>query len=191
MSNKDFKKPETFVKDLTGIEKVRSEYAQALDSFLYEWAESMLPFYEEFKRRDANVFECLNISTFGKDHAECYERDSIHYRFSETPLWGRTLSLDGKSGYMELSCLYCFWNKYPQYHPSKIENIGEELFFNWYFHRYIGKTPKYFIVTDRLRDYFRYLTQDEDIVFDVGWNSFIYYDSGIKRIIDNNPSMYY
>lgn len=187
----NFKKPQTFVKDLPGIEKLKTEYVDALDSFLFEWPMSILPCYRELKHWHADVFECLNVSTFGMDSAERYECDGIHYRFRETPLWGRTLSLDSGAGYTELSYMYCFWNKHPQYHPSNIEYISEDIFFNWYFHRYFNKSAKYFLVTDRLRDYFRYLTMDDDIVFDVGWNSFIYYDSRIRRIIDSHPSIYY
>lgn len=191
MNNITISKPNTFVKDLPGIEKVRPEYADALDSFLFEWTESMLPFYAEYKRREADVFECLNVSTCGKDWAECYEQNGIHYRFSITPLWGRTLSLDGGAGYIELNWSSCFWKKHPEFDGSKQENYIDDYFFNWYFHRYYKKNPKYLVVTDRIRDYFRYLTGNSDVVFDVGWKSFIYTDPKIRTIINNNPSLYY
>ena len=183
--------PKTFVKDLPGIEKIRPEYVDAFDSFLYEWTESMLPYYEEFKRKVADVFECLSATTFGEDWAECYEYKGQNYRFNDTPLWGRTLSLNGKFKNPELNWRNCFWNKYPEYDGSKIENFREDNFFNWYFHRYSKKDPKYNVVTDRLRDYFRYLTGDSDIVFDVGWHSFIYRNPRIRSIIDHYPCWYY
>lgn len=191
MTNLTKTKPNTFVKDLPNINSIRSEYVDALDSFLYEWAESMLPYYEEFKRQEADVFLCENATTCGKDWAECYVQNDIYYRLDETPLWGKTLSLDGGAGYTELNWRSCFWNKHPEYDGSKIENFHEEIFFNWYFHRYSKKDSKYNVVTDRLRDYFRNLTGDSKVIFDVGWKSFIYSDPKKRSIIDYHPCWYY
>lgn len=190
-TNISFNKPMTFVKDLPKIEEIDPIYVDAFDNFLYEWAESMLPYYAEFNRRDADVFDCENVSTFGKDWAECYEKDNINYRFSNTPLWGKTLSLNGAAGYIELNWKYCFQNKHPEFRASAMDYYNEHFFFNWYFHRYYKKEARYNIITDRLRDYFRYLTGDSEIIFDVGWKSFIYRDPKIRRIIYNCPSFYY
>ncbi len=77
--------PMTFIKDIPGIEKLRPDYVEALDSFLFEWPTWMLPFYEEFKRMNADIFECLNVSTCGIDWAQCYENNGYHYRFDITP----------------------------------------------------------------------------------------------------------
>lgn len=181
----------TFVKDLPCKDKIRPEYLTALDSFLSEWIASMLPYYEEFKRREADVFEGVNVTTCGKDWAECYEKDGIHFRYDETPLWGKTLSLDGGAGYTELTWRSCFWKRYPEFDGSKVENFMEDIYLNWYFQRHYDKEAKYFIVVDRIRDYFRELTGDPDIVFDVGWKSFIYKDSRIRNIIYRSPALYY
>lgn len=181
----------TFIKDLPRINTINPKYVDALDSFLFKWTESMLPYYEELKRREADVFLCENVSTFGKDWAECYDRNGIHYRFDKTPLWRSSLSLDGGAGYTEMNWRTCFWNEYPEFHGSKLENIHEVDFFEWYFHRYHKKNPKYNVVTDRLKEYFRQLTGDSAIVFDVGWKSFIYSDPRIKSIIDYSPALFY
>ncbi len=81
--------------------------------------------------------------------------------------------MDGGAAYIELNWRNCFWNMFPQYHGAMTENASEEMFFNWYFQRYHKKESKYHTVTDRLRDYFKHLTGDEDVVFDVGWESYI------------------
>lgn len=177
---------DTFVKDLPCKDDVRADYLEAMDSFLYEWTASMIPYYEEFKRREADVFECENVTTFGEDWAECYERDGIHFRYSESPLWGWILSLNGGAGHKELNWRRCFWKKFPEFDGSKIENYSDERSLSWYFQRYRKKNPQYYIVTDRIREHFRDITGDSDIVLDVGWVSYIYKNPRIRRIIDRH-----
>ena len=50
-------------------------------------------------------------------------------------------------------------------------------------HRYYKKEPQYNIVLERLAEYFKYLTNDPEAMFDAGWNSYIY--RGPKRLIDD------
>lgn len=197
MKQYQIEKPATLIKDLPFIKGLRPEFVEALETSLHEWVEHLIPFYEEFKRSGADVFKCYHTSSFGNSPDEGYVRDGVFYRFSQSPLWGKALSLDGeavhdgKCGYDELNWRGRFWNRYPEFHGSKPENTKDNMAFSWYMHRYHKKDSKYNILQDRLRDYFRYLTQDPDIFFDAGWNSFIYYDSRIRDTLERNPSTYY
>ena len=103
MAEKFFIKPETFIKDLPGIENVRQEFVEALDRHFYEWVELHLPFYHEMKRKGADVFECANIGKMGEDSAERYEHDGHFYWFKYTPLYKNILALDGHNHYEELN----------------------------------------------------------------------------------------
>lgn len=191
MTKTNLTKSMTFIQDLPGIEKVNPLFMVALEESLFKWTESMLPYYHEMKERNADVFICENVTAFGNDWGECYEKDGIHYRFDNTPLWGKTLSLNSQGGYRELNWRGCFWNEFPEFHGVNMNHFEDNHFFHWYFYRYHKKDSKYNIVTDRLRDYFKQLTGDSDIVFDVGWKSFIYSSPRIKNIIDYSPSLYY
>ena len=152
-----------------------------------------VPFYEEMKRKNADVFECQNCSTFGKDWAECYEKDGHHYRYSENTCFKKCLSLDGSSRYEELNWRSLFRDKFTEYHGSIIENwlTKDTHFLHWYMHRYYKKEPKYNTVQDRMKEYFRYLTQDPEIIFDAGWHTFIYYNPKIRDILDWNCASWY
>lgn len=189
----NFIKPETFIKTLPGIQNLDSQFVDDLDNHFFNYVEMHLPFYKEMKRREADVFECQNCTTLGKDWAECYEKNGHHYRFDEKTCFGKCLSLDGGAGYEDLQWRSLFWNKYPQYHGSISENwkTKDTHFFHWYLHRYYKKEPKYNVVQDLMKEYFRYLTQDSEIIFDAGWHTFIYYNLRVRRMIDSNPSQWY
>lgn len=82
---------------------------------------------------------------------------------------GETLA-DGFNHHEDLNWRSLFWDKYPQNHGVKLENQikGNNDFFYWYMHRYYKKEAKYNIVQDRVKEYFRYLTKDPEIIFDLG-----------------------
>lgn len=183
----------TFIKDLPGIERLDPEFVECLDGHYFEWLKLHLPFYYELKRKGADVFQCQNCTTMGKDWAECYEREGHHYRYSENTCFGNCLSLDGGAGYEELNWRSTFWTKYPQYHGSKLDNLikGDNDFLHWYMHRYHKKDPKYNIVQDRMVQYFRELTGDNEVIFDAGWKTFIYWDKNVRALLDWHPSIYY
>lgn len=105
----------------------------------------------------------------------------------------KCLSLNDGAGYEELNWRSLFWNKYPEYHVSIIENwkTKDTHFFHWYMERYHKKDPKYNVVQDRMKDYFREITGDESVIFDVGWHTFIYFNPDIKYILGFFPSIYY
>lgn len=189
-----FVKPNTYIKDLPVIQNIDPQFVDNLDNHFFNYVEMHLPFYQEMKRRGADVFKCQNISKMGEDGAERYEYDGHNYWFMETPLWGITLALDGHNHYEDLQWKSIFWDKYPQYDESIWDNNWKDKnthFFHWYMQRYYKKDPKYNVVQDRMKEYFRYLTQDPEIVFDVGWDTFIYWDTNIKAILDWHPSIYY
>ena len=183
----------TFIKDLPGIEKLDPEFVNRHDKHFFAYVEMHLSFYEEMKRKGADVFECQNCTTMGKDWAECYEREGHFYHFDEKTCFGKCLSLDGGAGYEDLNWRSLFWDKYPEYHGSKLENQikSNNDFFHWYMHRYHKKDPKFNIVQDRMKVYFRELSGDGKVIFDVGWHSFIYTDPNIRCIIYWNPSHWY
>ena len=183
MIESNFIKPVTFIKELPGIEKVRPEFVEALDRHFFEWVEMHLPFYEEMKRREADVFECTNIGKMGEDGAERYEQGGHHYWFNYTPLYKRTLALDGFNHYEELNWRSTFWLKHPEFHGSIWENMTDNWFFSCYMTKYYKKEDRFRIIQNRMKDYFRYLTNDPDILFSAGGNTFIGYD---ERLLPHN-----
>lgn len=160
----------TFIKDLPGIEQLDPVFVEALDNHFFDYVEMHVPYFEEMKRKGADVFECQNCTTMGKDWAECYEKDGHFYRFDEKTCFGKCLSLDGGAGYEDLNWRSLFWTKFSQYHGAKLENLikGDNDFFHWYMHRYYKKEPKYNIVQDRMKQYFREFTGDDKVIFDAG-----------------------
>lgn len=182
----------TFIKDLPKIEKVRPECAEKYESHLFEWPKSLFPYHNELIRCKGDIFICVNTEKMGEDRAERYEYGAHHYWFKNTPMWGQTLTLDGSAGYTEMDFQMTFWQKHPEFHTSETANISDFFFFNWYFHRYRKKEDKYKIVQNRLIDYFRELTRDQNVILDLGRTStFIYFDPKIKNIIEWLPSIYY
>ena len=182
----------TFIKDLPGIEKVRPECAEKYESHLFEWPKSLIPYYTEWVRRKGDIFILKIREKMGEDGTERYEYECHHYCFKITPMWGRTLTLDGSAGYTEMDFHMTFWQKHAEFHTSESANISDYFFFNWHFHRYRKKEEKYKIVQIRLIDYFRELTRDQNVILDVGRTStFIYFDPKIKNTIESLPSIYY
>ena len=183
----------TFIKDLPGIEKLDPVFVNALDKHFFEYLEMHIPFYEEMKRKGADVFECQNCSTCGKDWAECYEKDGHYYRYSEDSCLKKCLSLNGGAGYEELNWRSLFWDKYPEYHGANLENqiSRNNDFFHWYMQRYDKKDPKYKVIQERMKEYFSEITGDESVIFDAGWHTFIYFNPDIKYILGFFPSIYY
>lgn len=179
MNNYNFIRPDTFIKDLPGIEKVRPEIVDALEAHFYYWPTIFLPFHEEMGRKNADVFECANIGKMGEDGAERYENNGHYYWFKTTPRYKRTLALDGNNHYEELNWRMTFWQAHPEFHGTIVENMMDNWFFSWYMTKYSKKDEKYSIIQDRLKEYFRFLTKDPKIIFDVGWNTFISYDENL------------
>lgn len=93
----------TFIKDLPSIEKLDSVFVEALDNHFFDYVRMHVSYYEEMKRKGAEVFECQNRTTMGKDWAECYEIEGHLYRFDEKTCFGKCLSLDGGACYEDLN----------------------------------------------------------------------------------------
>lgn len=190
------RKINTFIKDLDGVEKVTPEYVEALDDFMFEWVESALPYYHEFKRRGADVFCFENVGTFGNEDAEFYELDGIHYRYKNSDMFGKTLSLnagviDKENFYTPLNLRECFFRKYPEYHPSTF-NYGKDWhFFSLHFLRYYKKNEKYKIVEERVKEQFRLVADDPEIILDLGFTSYLYSNPIKRATLDRMPCFYY
>lgn len=191
MEKYNFIKPNTFIKDLPQINELNPQHTEDFEKFLYDWVERWVPVYEEMKRKNADVFEFKNHTSKWIDRGEVYENNGLQFIFDpECPLWGRLLSFSYDTG---LNCNWrnCFWNEYPQYHGSNWKNWRENYFYTWYFLRYYKKDAKYNLVQDRVKEYFRFLTKDPEIIFDLGWTTYIYWNPDKRWNLDRFPCWYY
>ncbi len=168
----------TFIKDLPEASKMTTWFANALEAFLPEWLESLVPYYLEAKNRDCDLFHLVNYKPMGAP-CELYEKDGIGYYLSN-----RTLAFNSDHHYVKCGWEECFRVAHPDYDKTSSENsCNSSATYNIMF-RYFNRKPPYDILTTRCSDYFKTVTNDPEVCFSLSNTSYICMSEKWKDYVD-------
>lgn len=172
----------TFIKGSEAASKLSPEFMNAFDDVMPKWLDLCVPAYEACKKRGVSFFEISNyIDDWSK--TEKFTENGFSYILWDMDGVIRRMSFDGRGKWGAwnwndiLSCEYP--NLYDNYTPKYVRTATEltdHMYYSWYIWRYMNGKEPYNYVANQVRDYFRMLTGDPDVLFSLGRTSYIALD---------------
>ncbi|MDE7436888.1 MAG: hypothetical protein K2M93_00235 [Muribaculaceae bacterium] len=180
----------TFIKNSEAAKDLSPEWMDAFDDIMPKWLELCVPAYNACKKRGVSFFE---VSNYIDDwsNPEKFDEDGFSYILWRKPNCITKISFDGhgKWGAWDWKTLMrCEYpNLYDNYTPeymrtaTKLSDFGV---YNCYFWRYMNRREPYNYVALKVRDYFRILTNDTEVLFSLGRKSYIAFDEAGRKYGD-------
>lgn len=177
----------TFIKDLPWASKLSVRFRDALEEFLPEWIESLLPYYREGKERGVDMFWLCNyIPTNTPTEETLYEHHGISYyqhHWPSSPV--RILGFNSKSSYRPCNWMECLIKeKLPDYNTASREDMDNHWHYNYSMNRLYNTKPEYSQVAERCNQYFHEITGDTTAGFSLSRGSGIYYNDKARWYIN-------
>jgi len=176
----------TFIKGSEAENKLSPEWMEAFDNIMPKWLELHVPAYNACKKRGISFFEIANYIDFRKD-IERFDEDGFSYiLWKDTrpiPVMAFDSEGNGFGTYEWEDMIRCeyphLYDKYtPDYVKTSVE-MGDFRHYHWYFTRVFNQQEPYDFIANKVRDYFRMLTDDPDVLFSLGtWSYIALNDSG-------------
>lgn len=174
-----------FIKDLEWADKLTPTFRDNLEDFLPRWLESLIPYYKEGKEKGVDIFHVVNFGPNGcEKDGDMYEHNGIAYYYHKYPGQPSELGFNSKVEYRPCNWLECFCKEYG-YNTASSENLDNSRWYDCYMWRLYNTKPDYSIVADRADTYFKEITGDPNVCFSLSSTSLIYYDSTLKRFVDD------
>lgn len=172
----------TFVKGSKAAETLSPEWMDAFDDIMPKWLELCVPAYNVCKKKGVPFFEISNyIDDWSKP--EKFEEDGFSFILWRNSDCIPKMSFDGRGKWGAwdwhtlLRCEYphLYDNYTPEYKRTATK-MTDFSAYNWYFWRYMNGREPYNYIAIRVRDYFRMLTNDPEVLFSLGHTSYIAFD---------------
>lgn len=180
----------TFIRGCAAAKKLSPEWMKAFDKIMPMWLERYLQAYTVCKERGVSFFEIANVIDEWSEN-EKFEKDGFSYISWNRPNDIKTMAFDGHrgNGHVDWRSMMDFEypNLYDNYDPDykrtgvRLSDFGT---YHWYFWRYMNTKSPYDYVANRVREYFRLLTNDPKVIFSLGFNSYITFDEKGLRYAD-------
>ena len=165
----------TFFKDLPVADKLTPEFMDAFDIAIPEWLNALLPFYQEAKRIDADVFELWPVLLLGDYFNDGkYEKDGLGYYYCDNGS-AKLLSLESNPKYpsFNLNWQHYSFDLHPEVGYYSVERTCDYLYTHNYLTRYHNRKPPYDIVNNRVNILFQELTGDPNAGISLSFKSYI------------------
>lgn len=174
----------TELKDRTSA---TSDYLSALEKFLPIWVESLIPHYEEARRKDVELLSLSNYLCLGTP-ATLYEFDGIGYYLHENKaLGGMELAFNSGYNYQKVGWNECFEMQYPDLCNDETKRCHNFCSMSSYMSRISNTKAPYDIVAKQVDDYFKQLiSHDSSVGLSLGTKSFIYLTDKAKNYINRD-----
>ena len=158
-------------------------YIDALEAFIPEWLDSLLPYYVEGKKNDVDVMGFRNVVQLGDStDYSFYSSNGVDYCLDDNKGWGvKVLEFDSRVKSTTANWRELFFMKYPHYNDYHNRSVYDFA----YFMRIANKKPENHIIADRCEQYFRQLTGDPNVQFSLSDTSAIIFKDKAKMFIDN------
>ena len=116
----------------------------------------------------------LKLANYLSDVADCrlYEEDGIPYCLIYKP-WIKELGFDSHEKYIRCNWYECFCEQYPELVDDENERIDNFIGYNSYMSGISNRKEPYNCVANRIQDYFRKITKDNDVCFRLSHTSSI------------------
>lgn len=174
----------SFIKGSEAESKLSPEWKEAFDVVMPKWLELHVPAYNACKKRGIPFFEIANCIDF-REEIQRFDEDGFSYiLWEEDNHLIPTLTFDSKGkGYgthdwlsmMHYEYPHLYDNYTPGYKKTSVE-MGDFGQYHYYFSRVFNRHKPYDFIANKVRDYFRLLTDDPDVLFSLGNRSYIALD---------------
>ena len=170
------------IKDLYGMENVSAKWIEAFENYIPQWLETLIPHYKVAKELDADILCLVNNMYMGKTPEDIVV-NGVHYYFTDTLLFGKTLSFNSNHAYYPFNWEDGFKKVYP-------EDMNDSTRFSDWMHthhhlwRFLNRKQPYNEFSKRVETLFRQMVGDDSILFDFGCTSYIIFNHSLKQSID-------
>lgn len=152
-----------FIRDLPIAEKLTPTFCEALEQFLPQWLDSLVPYYEEARTQGVDVFRLADYMPCGAS-CKLYEKVGIGYYLEDHP-YIKQLSFNSDYKYINCYWYECFREFYPRIEDDQSERIDNFIVYNPYMHSPWNLKEDYNCVAKRVDEYFKAITKDPDVTF--------------------------
>lgn len=170
------------IKDLYGMENVSAKWIEAFENYIPLWLETLIPHYKVAKVLGADILCLVNNMYMGK-MPEDIVVNGVHYYFTDTPLFGKTLSFNSNHSYYP-----CNWEDGFKkiYHEDLNESsqFSDWLYSHNHTWRFLNRKDPYNVCPQRIEKLFIDMVDDDSILFDFGSTSYIIFNHSLKHSID-------
>ena len=148
------------------------QFANAFQAFMPKWLESLVPFYEAAKRNGIELVGLNRVLDFSKDPATLLTDNGIVYHVSKIPGYFKYMAVSSDyEGETPGNWRYEFKKVFDE--PENINNIWNFCAYNSYTSRISNTKAPYDVVANDVRDCFRQITGDPNVVFSFSNSSYI------------------
>lgn len=178
----------SFIKGCEAEKKLSPEWIEAFEDVMPKWLEIHVSAYNACKKRGVPFFEIANYIDF-RQEIERFDEGGFSYI-----LWEDSRSIPVMTFDHEGSGFGTFWwedlirceypHLYDHYTPNYLRTsveMGDFGHYRSYFTRVCNRREPFNFIANKVRDYFRMLTGDPDVLFSLGDQSYIALDDAGKR----------
>lgn len=165
-------------------------FREAIEEFIPEWLESLLPYYQEAKQNSDDILELSNVISSEGVH---YEKNGIFYCRHKNEKGLSMLAFDSLKGYRKVNWRECLIEKHPDFDMEPDAARGKfceltknALYFDNYVWRLFNRKPPYDELYNKVDAYFKQLTGDSGVGFSLSSISMIYFNPQAQKFIDQH-----
>lgn len=174
---------------LDNINNLTPVFRSTVEKFIPEWLDTILPHYYLAKEKNVDIFELSNVIGFGGEH---FERNGFRYHYFVNGSGVSFLALDGSDGhYTRIGFRECLVKMYPELDVAPEPDMGKfselfnnSLYFDHYLWRLFNRKAPYDDLRNKVDEYFKRLTGDNNVGFSLSSTSMIFFNSKAQRYID-------
>ncbi len=156
----------------TFFNKTTPQFASAFEVFMPQWLESLVPFYEAAKRNGIELVGLNRVLDFSKNPAARLTDNGILYQVNRTPGYCTSMAVSADfEGETPGNWRHELRKVFDE--PENINNIWNFCAYNSYTSRISNTKAPYDVLANDVRDYFRQITGDPNVVFSFSNSSYI------------------
>lgn len=172
------------------IQNLTPVFRNAVETFIPQWLNSLLPYYKEAIARNVDIMDMANVIGCNGQH---YESGGVYYYYCVNGYGLKVLSLDGSNNhYTRTGFRECIIEMFPDLDVSPDPDMGiiselikNSMYFNYYQWRLFNRKPPYDDLNKKIDAYFKQLTGDDNVGFSLSSTSMLYFNSGGKMFINS------
>ena len=162
------------------------DYIVALEGFLPSWLKSLVPHYQEAKRKNVELLALSNFLCLGTP-ATLYENNGIgYYLLKNEALGGMELAFNSDYKYQKVGWNECFERDYPELFRDEGLRSNYFIGINSYMSRLSNREEPYNLIAKQVDEYFKEITGDSNVGFSLGYDSFIYFTKKAENYINRH-----
>lgn len=176
---------------LDNINNLTPVFRNAVEDFIPKWLNTIIQHYDLAKEKQVDILELANEICY---NGEQFERNGFHYNYYVNGSGMSVLSLDGSNGhYTRIGFRECLIKMYPELDVAPESDMGKfselfnnSLYFDHYLWRLFNRKAPYDDLRNKVDEYFKRLTRDNNVGFSLSSTSMIYFNPKAQMYIDHH-----